>query len=226
MTNVAVEYNSDSDRDGLLEITNLAQLDAMRYDLDGDGTPSASGATAYNDAFPDFASPLRCPSSGCSGYELSTDLDFDTNRNGMADADDAYWNNGAGWNPIGHSSADGFAATFKGNGHTIANLYINRTSVTNNALFARTKSSSTIRNVGLVNVDVTVTASGTGTAYSAGALVGTNRGTIPRVLCDGPGGGANSGRTGGEQPGDDPRELCGGTGAERQLRRRRADHVQ
>ena len=176
--NVASSYDSDEDGDGLLEITNLAQLDAMRYDLDGDGTPSASGATAYNDAFPDFDSPLRCPSSGCSGYELSTDLDFDTNRNGMADADDAYWNNGAGWNPIGHSSADGFAATFKGNGHTIANLYINRTSVTNNALFARTKSSSTIRNVGLVNVDVTVTASGTGTAYSAGALVGTNRGTI------------------------------------------------
>ena len=183
VTNVASSYDSDEDGDGLLEITNLAQLDAMRYDLDGDGTPSASGETAYNDAFPDFASPLRCPSSGCSGYELSTDLDFDTNRNGMADADDAYWNNGAGWNPIGHSSADGFAATFKGNGHTIANLYINRTSVSNNAptnsaLFA--KSSSTIRNVGLVNVDVTVTARRTGArqAHRASALVGTNTGTI------------------------------------------------
>ena len=183
VTNVAVAYNSDSDRDGLLAITNVVQLDAMRYDLDGDGTPSASGATAYNAAFPDFDSPVRCVLVSCTGYELSTDLDFDTNRNGMADAGDAYWNSGAGWNPIGHSSADGFEATFEGNGHTIANLYINRTSVsnnalTNNALFA--KSSSTIRNVGLVNVDVTVTARGTGTrqAHRASALVGTNKGTI------------------------------------------------
>ena len=43
VTNIAVEYNSDSDRDGLLAITNVVQLDAMRYDLDGDGTPSPSG---------------------------------------------------------------------------------------------------------------------------------------------------------------------------------------
>ena len=233
VTNVASSYDSDEDGDGLLEITNLAQLDAMRHDLDGDGTPSPSEATAYNDAFPDFASPLRCPSSGCSGYELSTDLDFDTNRNGMADADDAYWNNGAGWNPIGHSSADGFAATFKGNGHTIANLYINRTSVSNNALtnsalFA--KSSRTIRNVGLVNVDVTVTARGTGTrqAHRASALVGTNTGTIHTCYATGRVEGPAAGGLVTAQPGDDPRELCGGTGTERRRlrRRRRADHVQ
>ena len=185
VTNIAVEYNSDSDRDGLLAITNVVQLDAMRYDLDGDGTPSPSGKKAYNAAFPDFDSPVRCVLARCTGYELSADLDFDTNRNGMADTGDTYWNNGAGWNPIGHSSTDGFEATFEGNGHKIANLFINRTVVNNsaltkNALFAGTQSSSTIRNVGLVNVDVTVTASGAGTrrAHTASALVGTNRGTI------------------------------------------------
>ena len=185
VTNIAVEYNSDSDRDGLLAITNVVQLDAMRYDLDGDGTPSPSGKKAYNAAFPDFDSPVRCVLARCTGYELSADLDFDTNRNGMADTGDTYWNNGAGWNPIGHSSTDGFEATFEGNGHKIANLFINRTVVNNsaltkNALFAGTQPSSTIRNVGLVNVDVTVTASGAGTrrAHSASALVGTNRGTI------------------------------------------------
>ena len=185
VTNIAVEYNSDSDRDGLLEITNVVQLDAMRYDLDGDGTPSPSGKKAYNAAFPDFDSPVRCVLARCTGYELSADLDFDTNRNGMADTGDTYWNNGAGWSPIGHFSTAGFEATFEGNGHKIANLFINRTVVNNsaltkNALFAGTQPSSTIRNVGLVNVDVTVTASGAGTrrAHSASALVGTNRGTI------------------------------------------------
>ena len=185
VTNIAVEYDSDSDRDGLLAITNVVQLDAMRYDLDGDGTPSPSGKKAYNAAFPDFDSPVRCVLARCTGYELSADLDFDTNRNGMADTGDTYWNNGAGWNPIGHFSTDGFEATFEGNGHKIANLFINRTVVNNsaltkNALFAGTQSSSTIRNVGLVNVDVTVTASGAGTrrAHSASALVGTNGGTI------------------------------------------------
>ena len=41
---VGVDY--DADDDGLIEIVTLAQLDAVRHDLDGDGVPAGSGTTA------------------------------------------------------------------------------------------------------------------------------------------------------------------------------------
>ena len=80
---------------------------------------------------------MGCPSSDCKGYELTGDLDFDTNGNGQADAGDTYWNErpfsysrsyGRGWIPLGErttKSAVGFAAVFDGNGHVIHNLYVN-----------------------------------------------------------------------------------------------------
>ena len=156
----------DTDTDGLIEISNVTQLNAMRYDLDGDGDPSASGATTYSAAFPDASPPLRC-FGGCMGYELAADLDFDA---------EGKWNSGLGWEPIGQFFT-GFDTTFEGNGHTIANLYINRpfSSSITPALFSDTTSSAVIRNVGLVWVDVTSSRSING--FGAG-LVGHNRGTI------------------------------------------------
>ena len=62
-------------------------------------------------------------SGACQGYELRADLDFDTNGDGRIDANDAYWNNGAGWKPI-----DSLTTTLEGNGHTISHLFINRPS--------------------------------------------------------------------------------------------------
>ena len=41
---IVVDY--DADDDGLIEIVTLAQLDAVRRDLDGDGVPAGSGAAA------------------------------------------------------------------------------------------------------------------------------------------------------------------------------------
>ena len=41
----------DTDDDGLIDITTLAQLDAMRYDPDGTGRPTAAGTAAYAAAF-------------------------------------------------------------------------------------------------------------------------------------------------------------------------------
>ncbi len=103
----------DSDDDGHIEVTTLAQLDAIRYDLDGDGTASTGNESAYTAAFPNAAQAMGCPQSGCTGYELRADLDFDTNGNGFADEGDAYWNNGDGWPPI-----TGFDADFDGNNDT------------------------------------------------------------------------------------------------------------
>ena len=39
-----VDVDYDADDDGLIEIATLAQLDAVRHDLDGDGIPAGSGA--------------------------------------------------------------------------------------------------------------------------------------------------------------------------------------
>ena len=121
----------DADRDGLIEVANLAQLDAIRYDLDGDG---ASTDANYAAAFPNAMPGMGCPDAGCAGYELVADLDFDTNGNGEADAGDAYWNDGAGWAPIGDGD-HWFYADFDGNNHTIANLYINRSDANHVGLF-------------------------------------------------------------------------------------------
>ena len=90
----------DVDDDNLIDVGNLAQLDAVRYDLNGDGmVDDASDWQSYYGAFAQ-SSLMGCP-DGCAGYELTTSLDFDTNDNGAPDAGDDYWNGGEGWVPIG-----------------------------------------------------------------------------------------------------------------------------
>ena len=160
----------DSDDDNLIEIATLAQLNAVRYDLDGNGVADDTSDTAsYSAAFPDAESGMGC-TSGCSGYELSRDLDFDTNGSGSANSGDTYWNSGSGWAPIG-AQDDPFATTLEGNGHTFSNLYINRSSATRVGLFHSTGSSSAIRNLGVIGADVTGSS-------TVGSLAGFHAGTI------------------------------------------------
>ena len=120
----------DADNDGLIEITTLAQLDAIRHDLDGDGNVATQHYVIYTQAFTNPAHDMGCPTDGCHGYELAADLDFDTNGNSQADAGDTYWNDGKGWDPIGYFDDTGtsfpFTAYFDGDDYTISNLYINR----------------------------------------------------------------------------------------------------
>ena len=97
---VGNDYDSDGDR--LIEIRSLAQLGAIRYDLNGNGIPDNSDdAAAYTAAFPSPFDRMGCGFEGCSGYELEADLDFDTNGSGDADSGDTYWNHGEGWVPLG-----------------------------------------------------------------------------------------------------------------------------
>ena len=98
-TEVLLDY--DADDDGLIEVTTLKQLDAIRHDLDGDGIPTDDGVAAYTAAFPAPIERMGCSGAdGCAGYEIMADLDFDTNGSDDDD-DDTYWNHGAGWTPIG-----------------------------------------------------------------------------------------------------------------------------
>ncbi len=168
--------NYDTDGDGLIAITTLAQLNAMRWDIDGDGAIDASASTAdttaYNTAFPnrDTATRMGCL-SGCTGYELLADLDFDENNDDQITlADATYWNGGSGWAPIGSNTVP-YTATFEGNGKTISHLYINRY-INYSGFFASTDTTAHIRSLGLVNAVINT---GQGTV---GALVGLNKGRI------------------------------------------------
>lgn len=115
----------DADHDGLVEISTLEQLDWIRNDPAGKSLRDSSQRT----------NSKGCPASGCFGYELVADLNFDTNGDGIMDARDTYFDydkdgTSAGWRPI-----LAFAGAFEGNGHRISNLYINRPGTDGNGLF-------------------------------------------------------------------------------------------
>ena len=175
---VTVGHDYDTDGDGLIGISNLAQLDAMRHDLDGNGY--AGTEAAYAAAFPSPLDRLGCGVNGCSGYELLADLDFDTDGDGAVDSDDDYWNDGGGWVPIGWDSTYEFPfffnATFDGNGHTLSNLFTAGRAYS--GLFGRIGLDGEVRELTLSDVNVTGT-------EAAGALVGENQGLLSGIQSSG-----------------------------------------
>lgn len=102
------DYDLDDNR--YIEINDLADLDEIRNNLAGDAL---------------YGSQAGCPEIGCVGFELTTNLDFDTNVDGIIDDNDEYWDGGYGWLPIG-SAETPFTAEFHGRNFSIQNLYINR----------------------------------------------------------------------------------------------------
>ena len=184
---VVVEADYDADDDGLVEIQSLAQLDVIRHDMDGDGLVSDLGKSRlnypgrlalYEAAFPQAAPGMGCP-AGCVGYELAADLDFDTDGDGRVGPGDAFWNDGAGWDPLGGYSGDttfiphnsALGGVFEGNGHRISRLFIDRRA-TGAGLFGRTAPSGTVRNVRLAGADVS------GGSFYVGTLVGNHAGSV------------------------------------------------
>ena len=108
-----------------------------------------------------------CPATGCIGYELTRNLDFDVNGDGSTwsgnanvgyslDSGDRHagyfpvdGNDAGGWLPIGDETSP-FVAVFNGNGHKISNLAIRRDQ-THVGLFGAIGSGAAIRNLGLVD---------------------------------------------------------------------------
>ena len=165
----ALRLDYDADDNGLLEVSSLAQLNAIRWDLDGDGVNPTS-ADDYDAAFvgrmpATAAYGLNgCPLAGCEGYELTASLDFDTDGDDTADA--PYDN----WVPIGDST-NHYDAIFDGNGHTISNLNISHSGNHRQVgLFGAVEGSGVIHAVGLINPTVTITSGADGWA---GALAGS-----------------------------------------------------
>lgn len=187
-----IDYDADDDLQ--IEVTTLEQLNALRYDLNGDGVvdwpdgkrpnknrknegdarePGGSGALIYAGAFPNAAENMGCESA-CRGYELAADLTFDSNGDNAITAADGKlsWNNGAGWTPIGSTDAP-YNARFQGNGHTIAHLFIDNRDAWEVGLFG--VNSGEVREVGLTDAQV----SGAVSDKYIGGLVGyNNRGEV------------------------------------------------
>ena len=171
--NVPTTGTIDYDRNdnGLIDICTLAQLKAIRWDLNGDGTidsevtdPNDRGA--YFAAFPDPVPDMGCPTTmvlGCRGYELARSLDLNVTP----------YNTRPGWAaiPTGRGVGTEFNAIFEGNGYTISNLFINRNDSTGIGLFSRVGSAGEIRRLGLIDVRIT-------TPAQVGALAAINEGTI------------------------------------------------
>ena len=82
-----------------------------------------------------------------------------------------------GFSSIGDSS-NIFIGNFNGLGHTISNLVINKESSDDVGLFGVTDTTSTVQNVGLLNVDITG-------HDNVGALVGKNLGTVANTYVTG-----------------------------------------
>ncbi|WP_419847545.1 cadherin-like beta sandwich domain-containing protein [Candidatus Poriferisocius sp.] len=176
----AVNGDYDRDDDGLIEVCDLAQLNAIRFDNNGDANPDRGTAGEYTTAFPGIISngpgcPIRC-----NGYELVTDLDLDTNNNGQPDSGDRYWNDGLGWAPMPIYNLR-YNAVFEGNGHTISGLYMNKPGNMHRVgLFGTTGGGANVRNLILDGVEVRG-----GTGHMVAGLVGHNWGTISNVHVSG-----------------------------------------
>ena len=152
--------DTDKDGDGLIEIYDLEGLNEMRYQLDGSGHKTSASGTK---------STQGCPESGCIGYELMKDLDFNADASYLTTSNKVTWTTASGWSPIG-SDSNRFSGVFEGNGYTIANLYIDRNS-NNLGLFAVTADTAQIQNIRLLNATIQ------GAIY-VGSLVGSNVGLI------------------------------------------------
>ena len=81
MGGMRVSAQPATDDANLINIDNLEQLNAIRYDLDGDGTPSTGNESAYRTAFGlSGTNNNTCTPDPCQGYELMNNLDFNDTR--------------------------------------------------------------------------------------------------------------------------------------------------
>ena len=157
------DIDIDKDNDGLIEICDLEGLYEMRYALNGSGYRNSTMTTINS---------TGC-SSTCTGFELTRNLSFTSNASYRTPANRMeYTVNNAddtGWEPIGTLN-NPFNTRFEGNGHTISNLMINR-STNDIGLFGSISAAADIAHIGLANVRII-------RGGRVGSLVGFNAGSI------------------------------------------------
>ena len=95
----------------------------------------------------------------------------------------AFYNDGAGWIPVGSDFLNSFTGIFDGNGHYISGLQVNNTNSALSGLFGCCK--GTIQNLGLVDANIYVETTGSQNAI-AGTITGIlHKGTITNCYSSG-----------------------------------------
>ena len=209
MAELAAQGAMPTDDPNLINITTLEQLNAIRYDLDGNGrVDQAVDIDKYNGTMAPFTSTQTTCTGGCQGYELRNNLDFDDVDHVLVGLQLSRWAKHAGdpamhplasgvsiggppsftgtavpggWVPIGDSSHP-FTATFDGNRRRISNLYIHTSTIADVGLFGVLGSMGVIHYLGLEGGTVKKLQAG-----QVGALVGTakNNSTISACYATG-----------------------------------------
>ena len=162
------EVDYDQDDDGLIDITSIAELQAIRFDHNGDGVINpalTNDVAAYDLAYPNrdmrTSTFMGCPGGVCVGYELRNDLDFATATSSQRDWVRSTYN---------------YETVFEGNGFTISNMNADQAGTT--GLIKTLHASGTVRNVGLINPTMRG-------HRAVGTLVSTNRGMVYASYADG-----------------------------------------
>ncbi|MDE0470801.1 MAG: BACON domain-containing carbohydrate-binding protein, partial [Ekhidna sp.] len=150
--------------DGMIPVSTLEQLNAVRYDLNTDGQEDDTGGLkdmreaqlAYAAVFPN----VIYEKDRHTGYMLTKDLDFKDAGSYASGAVNTAWTTGSGWRQIGFfrkvNDKAPFKGTFDGAGHAIANLYMNKGNAfakQDAGLFAYVQG-GTIKDLGIKNVSV------------------------------------------------------------------------
>ncbi len=143
--------------------------------------PSVSADTVVEISTAQQLSDIRKDLDG--QYRLVKDIVFsasDFKKGG------AFYNGGAGWEPIGSSytKTTAFTGTLDGNGHTITGLYINQTGDGQDAKFAGLfgHMNGTVKNLSLADVDITVTEA---KSTRVGAIAGQSQGVVENISVSG-----------------------------------------
>ena len=158
---IADTADVDDNGDGLIEISTHEQFNMIRHNLAGTNLTSTAGGGG------DASGCVRVDSSRtpCYGYELTADISLASYPN---------------WVPIGTCVANddcptsnSFSGVFDGNNHSISNLTIAISSESYGVgLFGAITSAAILRNLTLMNVNISSTSSGS----DFGSLVGYGRG--------------------------------------------------
>ncbi len=149
---------------------------ALNMELSAAGTAPSSGdgtsTNPYQIATLDNLLWLSTTSSVWDKCFIQTaDIDASATSTWNPDGSGGYY----GFSPIGYTSPY-FTGTYDGQGHTISHLYINRSDDKAEGLFGYAFSGATIKNLGLISVDIT-------SSSDAGALIGSNIHSLTVTNC-------------------------------------------
>jgi filamentous hemagglutinin family protein len=147
--------------------------DPASYAAPSDFSSDVTAGTLTSYMLVNNATDLQAIASNLSGtYALGAAIDASATKS---------WNSGAGFEPIGTAAAP-FEGTLEGQGNTIANLFINASSVASVGLFGALGANASVQNLALTNASVTARGA---PAIDAGILAGANAGTVANVSASG-----------------------------------------